>query len=222
MYQYLLFIHLLLFVFWLGGDLGVFVLGQQSRRKHVYSNEQRQALLKVLIMVDMGPRTCIALMVPISLTLAHVGSWWIMPWWLLAAGWIVGAVLLTASWTTFLNHGKPIEKTAKAIDFWLQILMALFYGGVAVLSLINKDPIAQSWLAGKTLLYSLIFVCAILIDFSYRPMAGALQKLQDAPSPETEKAVLAIQNQTRRWVMGIYVLLFLIGFFGSVKPSFFG
>lgn len=222
MYQYLVFIHLLLFVFWLGGDLGVFVLGQQSRRKHVYSNDQRQALLKVLIMVDMGPRTCIALMVPISLTLAHVGGWWLMPWWLLALGWLVGAALLTASWTTFLNHGKPIEKTAKAIDFWLQVAMALFYGAVAVASLFYNDPISQNWLAGKTLLYSLIFVCAIMIDFSYRPMAEALKTLQEAPSSENEQAVLAIQNKTRRWVMSIYALLFVIGFVGSVKPAFFG
>lgn len=218
MYQYLLFLHLLLFVFWLGGDLGVFILGQQSRRKHVYSPEARQALLKVLVMVDMGPRTCIALMVPVSLTLAHVGGWWVMPWWLLAGGWLVGAALLAAAWITFLNHGKPIEKTAKAIDFWLQVAMALFYGGVAIVSLLTDQPIQQDWLAGKTFLYSLIFVSAILIDLSYRPMPTALKKLQEAQTPENEKAVLAIQNRTRKWVLSIYVLLFLIGFVGSVKP----
>jgi len=220
LYDYLLFVHVLLFVFWLGGDLGVFILGQQSRRKHVYSQEQRQALLRVLIMVDMGPRTCIALMVPISLTLAHVGGWWLMPIWLIVLGWIVGCLLLSAAWIAFLNHGRPIEKTAKIIDFWLQVSMALFYAYVAIKSLWTDTPIVQDWLAGKTLLYSLIFVSAILIDLSYRPMASALKALEANSTSESEQAVLAIQNRTRVWVIAIYVLLFAIGFFGVTKPAF--
>ena len=33
LYQSLVYLHLLLFVLWLGGDLGVFVLGQHFRRR---------------------------------------------------------------------------------------------------------------------------------------------------------------------------------------------
>ncbi len=218
-YQLLTFAHIMLFVFWLGGDLGVFILGQQSRRTHVYSLQERLTLLKVLMMVDMGPRTCIALMVPVSLMMARFGGWWLVPTWLLVLGWVIGGVLFAAYWIAFFRQGTSEAAIAKKVDFWLQIMLALFYAGIAVTSLASNRPFAQDWLAAKTFLYSLIFVMSIMIDFSYRPIGPALQRLiAQGSSPETDAPVLAIQNRTRKWVLSIYVLLFLIGFVGAVKP----
>lgn len=218
-YDNLVFIHLLLFVFWLGGDVGVFILGQQSRRADVYSLKERMTLLKVLVMVDMAPRTCIALMVPISLTLANAGGWWDVPTSLLVMGWVVGAALMLATWTVFLNHGSPKAAFFKKLDFWLQVAMAIFYGSVSLLSLSGNGPIVDMWLAAKTMLYSLIFVTAIMIDISYRPIGPALVKLMSSDGdPEAEAFVLSIQNRTRKWVLTIYGLLFIIGYIGAVKP----
>ncbi len=218
-YENIVFIHVLLFVFWLGGDVGVFILGQQSRRSDVYSLKERLNLLKILTMVDMAPRTCIALMVPVSLTLANAGGWWQVPFWLLAGGWLVGAMLLSASWTAFLRQGTTEAAIAKKVDFWLQVTMALFYGTIAISSLTGAGPIADTWLAAKTLLYALIFSTAIMIDVSYRPLGAALQALiADENNIEAEAAVLAIQNKTRKWVLTIYGLLFAIGYIGAVKP----
>lgn len=218
-YDNLVFIHLLLFVFWLGGDVGVFILGQQSRRSDIYSLKERMTLLKVLTIVDMAPRTCIALMVPVSLTLANAGGWWQVPTPILVMGWLVGALLLVATWTVFLNHGTPKAAIFKKIDFWLQVAMAVFYGYIAVASLSGIGPISDMWLAAKTMLYSLIFVTAIMIDVSYRPIGPALVKLMSSESdPEAEAFVLSIQNRTRKWVLTIYALLFVIGYMGAVKP----
>lgn len=218
-YDNLVFLHLLLFVFWLGGDVGVFILGQQSRRSDVYSLKERMTLLKVLVMVDMAPRTCIALMVPISLTLANAGGWWDVPNGILVMGWIVGATLILATWTVFLNHGSPKAAIFKKLDFWLQVAMAIFYGSVAASSLSGNGPIADTWLAAKTMLYSLIFVTAIMIDISYRPIGPALAQLKNSDGdPEAEAFVLSIQNRTRKWVLTIYGLLFVIGYIGAVKP----
>ena len=75
MYQSLVFIHLLLFVFWLGADVGVYLLGQHFRKRFSYSLDQRLALLKLLVEVDMVPRTAWALMVPITLSLVTVGRY---------------------------------------------------------------------------------------------------------------------------------------------------
>ncbi len=218
-YDLLVFIHLLLFVFWLGGDVGVFVLGQQSRKANTYSLKERLTLLKVLTMVDMAPRTCVALMVPVSVTLAHVGGWWAAPIGALFGAWFVGFTLLWAAWTQHLRQGTDIAKTAKAVDFWLQATMIVAYGFLAVTSLMGWGPISEVWLATKTLLYALIFATSILIDVSYRPLVPALQHLiANEGDPEAEAGVLAIQNKTRKWVLTIYALLFAIGFMGAVKP----
>lgn len=218
-YDLLVFVHLMLFVFWLGGDVGVFVLGQQSRRSDAYSLQERLTLLRVLTMVDMAPRTCVALMVPVSISLASVGGWWDVPEAITLCAWLVGGALLGASWTQHLRQGSAIATTAKTIDFWLQAAMIFAYGSVALSSLSGMGPISENWLAFKTLLYALIFATSILIDVSYRPLGPALQYLiANEGNAEAEAAVLTIQNKTRKWVLTIYALLFAIGFMGAVKP----
>ena len=59
---------------WLGADVGVFLLGQHFRKRSVYTLDQRIALLKLLVIVDLTPRTAWALMVPLSLTVSYMGG----------------------------------------------------------------------------------------------------------------------------------------------------
>jgi hypothetical protein len=55
-YPTLVYVHLLLFVLWLGADVGVFLLGQHFRKRTLYTLDQRIALLKLLVIVDLTPR----------------------------------------------------------------------------------------------------------------------------------------------------------------------
>ena len=75
-YPALVYAHLLLFVLWLGADVGVFVLGQHFRKRERWSLDQRIALLTLLVTVDMVPRSAWALMVPLSLSVVASGGWW--------------------------------------------------------------------------------------------------------------------------------------------------
>ena len=52
-YSLLVYGHLLLFVLWLGADVGVFMLGQHFRRRETYTLDQRIALLKLLVEVQL-------------------------------------------------------------------------------------------------------------------------------------------------------------------------
>src|SRR6476660_6013872 len=97
-YPTLVWAHLLLFVLWLGADVGVFVLGQHFRRRNSYSLDQRIALLKLLVEVHMVPRTAWALMVPVSLSVVAMGGMWAVPGPLLGGAWIVAALWLWLVW----------------------------------------------------------------------------------------------------------------------------
>ena len=68
-YQILVFIHLLLFVLWLGADVGVFLLGHHFRKREKYDLSQRMVLLQLLVNLDMVPRSAWALMVPITISM---------------------------------------------------------------------------------------------------------------------------------------------------------
>jgi hypothetical protein len=89
-YPTLVYVHLLLFVLWLGADVGVFVLGQHFRRRESYTLDQRIALLKLLVEIDMVPRSAWALMVPLSLSVVDLGGWWDVPLALTVGAWAIG------------------------------------------------------------------------------------------------------------------------------------
>ena len=55
------FIHVVLFAYWLGADLGVFLCGRAARRKNI-SDEARALVRRVGHVIDMGPRTAAVLM----------------------------------------------------------------------------------------------------------------------------------------------------------------
>ena len=48
-YQLIVFVHIILFVLWLGADVGVFMLGQHFRKRDKYDLPQRLILLQLLV-----------------------------------------------------------------------------------------------------------------------------------------------------------------------------
>ena len=85
-YELLVFVHVLLFVYWLGADIGVFI----SARSLV--NEKlpvpgRAIAAKILFTIDMAPRTSHVMMLPIGFSLAAAlgispitGIWLVLVW----------------------------------------------------------------------------------------------------------------------------------------------
>lgn len=218
-YPTLVFVHLLLFVLWLGADVGVFILGQHFRKRHRYSLDQRLALLKLLVEVDMVPRTAWALMVPISLSVVAMGGHWTMPGWLLIAAWLVGAFWIWLAWDAHLHDQTPRAARNRKVELWLKIALALFYLGLGLVSLRTGSPLAGQWLATKSLMFGVIFAAAIMIDVAFKPVGAQLGRLiSEGSSDATELPLLRTMNRTRVWVWVVYLLLLVTAYLGLVKP----
>lgn len=219
-YPTMVFVHVLLFVAWLGGDIGVFVLGQHFRRRHDYTLDQRMALLKLLVIVDLAPRAAWALMVPVSLTVSLLGNWWpVWPplvWisWVLAAGWL---------WLVFDAHRHDMTPRAarnRRWEGWLRYLLCAGFLLLGAESMITGHPVATPWIAAKILCFGLIFAAAIMIDIRFKPVGPQLARLLSEGSSEaTEEPLLQTMNRTRRWVWLVYALLLVTGWLGVVKPD---
>ncbi|WP_426166778.1 hypothetical protein [Sandarakinorhabdus sp. DWP1-3-1] len=218
-YPTLVYVHLLLFVLWLGGDLGVFVLGQHFRRRD-YSLPERLTLLKLLVAIDMGPRSAWALMVPLSLTLLYAGGWWPgLPMGAVIAGWVVGLGWLWLVWDAHAHDMTPRAARDRRIEGGLRWGLAAFYLGLGGISLATGTPLAPQWLALKALLFGLIFGAAIMIDHAFKPVGPQLMALiEQGSSDATEVPLRATMDGTRRWVFTVYALLFATSWLGAVKP----
>lgn len=218
-YPTLVYAHLLLFVLWLGADVGVFLLGQHFRKREAYTLDQRIALLKLLVLIDMTPRSAWALMVPLSLSVSAMGGWWEVPGWLLIAGWAIGAAWLWLVWDAHNHDQTPRAVRNRSVEAWIRYLCAGFYLWLGLSSLLGQGPIAASWLAWKAFLFGLIFVAAIMIDISFKPVGGQLATvLAQGSSDETEIPLRRTMDRTRVWVWLTYLLLVATSYLGSTKP----
>ena len=218
-YPTLVYFHLLLFVLWLGADVGVFLAGQSFRKRNVYTLEQRIALLKLLVLIDMTPRTAWALMVPVSLSVVAFGGYWAVPGGLLLAAWAVALVWIWLVWDAHFHDMTPRAARNRRCEFWLKNAITLGYVWLGIQSLATGAPLAPKWLAAKALLFGLIFAAAIMIDVAYKPVGAQLARLlKEGSSDATEVPLRATMDRTRIWVLAVYLLLIATSYFGVAKP----
>lgn len=218
-YPVLVYVHLLLFVLWLGADVGVFVLGQHFRKREKWSLDQRIALLTLLVEIDMVPRSAWALMVPLSLSVADTGGWWDVPTWLLVGAWLVGLFWLALVWDSHFHDQTPRAARNRKVEGWLRWLIGGFYLWLGGQSLWLDAPLSPDWLAWKALMFGLIFVAAIMIDVTFKPVGAQLAVvLQEGSSDATEIPLRRTMDRTRIWVWTVYLLLLVTAFLGNVKP----
>lgn len=209
--------HILLFVFWLGADVGVFLCGSWSRREEL-SVEQRMILLQASAIIDLWPRVSAALMLPVGMMLAlnwHAG---------IASEWIAGAWLVSITWLvlTFAGMrymGKPLGAKLQQVTNVLLIALSIvcFVGGWAWL---QSEYSPGAWLAGKLALYGIVCLLAIAIDLTFRPVIQGFMQLPDeAQRTQANRTIRAGMNRTLLVVGALYGVLIIASWLGVAKPA---
>jgi len=218
LYDLLVFFHIMLFVFWLGADLGVAIAGSHFRDR---SNTvpQRLSILKLLVATDMGPRTAWALMVASTISLLKVGGLWDLPNWGVALAWAVSLVWLWIVWAAHKAGQTPKAAKLKKIEMVLKWLLAAFYLGLGIISFVQGAPLTEKWLATKAFTFGLIFIAAIMIDVMFKPVGPLLMKLiEEGSGGPVEDPLLKTMNKSRFWVRVTYILLVIMALLGTTKP----
>ena len=101
--------------FWLGTDIGVFVLGKFAQNPK-YSVDQRLLLLKPTLIIDMFPRICMVLIVPTGYQLAvnleaiHASQYFTMGVWLLSGIWLQAPLEFLLPGLSLLIHSVWVEE----------------------------------------------------------------------------------------------------------------
>jgi hypothetical protein len=113
----------------------------------------------------------------------------------------------------------PRAARNRRVEGWLRWALAAGYLGLGAISVLSGAPLDQGWLAWKALMFGLIFLAAIMIDWSFKPVGPQLMALiNQGSSDATELPLRATMDATRRWVLLVYALLFVTSWLGSTKP----
>jgi hypothetical protein len=212
------FVHILLFVYWLGADLGVFLLALTARRAEL-TFDQRAIALRMAMVIDVTPRLCFALMFPVGLELAAaMGA--VEP---TAAtrllAWLVSAVWVAIVLGMVRLEGKPLGHALTKANATLHAVLLVVVVGIGLASVLGHGPFPQGWLGWKVLLFGLIFFCGLMIDREFKPMLPAFGRLAtEGSKPDIEHDITRAVNGAIRWVLALYALLLVIAFLGTARP----
>jgi len=208
-------LHLLVFVYWLGGDLGAFYTSRFLIKPGI-SADRRMLAAKVVNDVDMAPRTALILAFPTGLTLAHVKGWISLPLPLLVIVWLAALGWLALAWTIHMKHGAAPALWRKTD---LAIRWALITGLVAA-ALWNMagEGSLPLFLSLKLLALAGCTGFGLFIRSVLKPLGPALMGLSGPDAPAAEASLAATLNRARPLVTGIWALLVIAALLALFKP----
>jgi hypothetical protein len=206
-------LHILVLVYWLGGDLGAFVAS------HIVSDAKahpmaRLSAARVLADVDMAPRSALVLAFPTGVALLAAKGLALLPDWGLAAAGLFGALWL---WLVWALHWRPTAATRALRLMDLGVRWAL----LAALCLIAAGfgPDWPLYVRLKCLLLAGAILCGLIIRATLAPFAAAMAGLAaGAPSAEDDRAIGRALGAARRLVMAIWALVAAAALVGLWKP----
>ena len=134
------FIHVMLLVYWLGGDLGVFLLAKAAKRPDL-SFAERAFALKMAVQIDLIPRLCFTLMFPVGLQLSASGGFAAIPNWALTLAWVASAAWIALLLAIGRAEGTPSAHTLNRLHLAWQALLLLGLGGL----------LASAWLVWRVM-----------------------------------------------------------------------
>ncbi|MFN7053960.1 hypothetical protein [Hyphomonas sp.] len=211
-------LHLLVFVYWLGGDLGAFYTSRFLIRPGV-SADRRLMAAKIVGDVDMAPRTALILALPTGLSLAAAKGWLAMGPAVMAALWAGSLAWLALAWAIHNRHGAAPMAWRQA-DLMIRWLMIAGLVAAAAWSLSGAGggdglPLFLSLkllaLAGCTGLG--LYIRAVLA-----PLGPALMGLTGPDAAGAEASLAATLNRARPLVVCIWALLIAAAALALFKP----
>ena len=213
------FLHIMMFVFWIGTDLGVFLSAKKSTDPSL-SFGTRVTLLHLALRIELLPRTMWKAALPLGvmlmdgLEIIDFTALQLALIWLFSIAW--WAISMYGAW----HYDKPIGHKFAGINNWLTGAVGVVLIGIAVLSLLGNGPIpaADSWLSWKIGLYGLINLMVIVMIVVFDPLGAAFGRLAvEGSTPEIEGIISGVMDRSAWIIWATYATIALVAFIATTK-----
>ena len=214
----LLIIHLLLFCYWLGGDIGVFYSSGFAVDPGL-SIEARMTAAKIMLNLDIVPRLCGAVMLTVGGLLSEYYGVE-HPWWQMTAILLLAPVWLILELVLHFRLGTPFGQALARLDSpfkWLIVIACVTSVGWSFAT----GRLAESpWVGYKILVFAGIVFCSLMITKTITPYIVGIQRIAEGEISADETAAMAASLRKAKWaVLGIWLGLIIEVVLGVVKPG---
>lgn len=212
-------LHVLVFVYWLGGDLGAFFSSYTliDPKKPV---DTRMFALKVVNNVDMAPKTSLILTLPTGLTLASVKGWLAIPGTALALAWVIAAVWLFLVWRVHLKH-LPASALERRIDIAIRWILVIGLIGTGIGGLTGAITGIPLFISYKILLLAGAMTAGLIVRRALGPLFQAVREMAaHGPSAETDAVMRkVIMRRSKPTVVTIWIIITTAALCGIATPT---
>jgi hypothetical protein len=208
-------IHVLIFVYWLGGDLGAFY-GSTFMIDPKRTVTERRMALQILNNVDMAPRTALILALPTGFALAWMKSWITVPAFVPALVALASLGWLALAWAVHLNHnGGTLLKRIDIAVRWV-VLIVLFGCGIAGLAKLIPLPL---FIALKLIILGACVSLGLVVRRQIVPLFVAFREMVvNGATPATDAAIIRANGNARISVLTLWALLLVAAYLGIATP----
>jgi hypothetical protein len=219
LYELWRFAHVLLFVYWLGADLGVYYSAKYIADTSL-SKQERGRFLELMLLLDMGPRTALVLVFPTGMQLSAMKDFVEVPAWCVWWTWLVSLAWLALVWVDhWLRAQTPLGVLLRKIDLGFRYLVIALMLGLGVASLYRNAPFLEGWLAWKVLLYGLVIASGVYLRTIIATWLRAF-RLIDAGQIDEANEVIRIASRNGEWgAYFLWALVAIIAFLGVAGPA---
>ncbi|GAC31800.1 hypothetical protein [Paraglaciecola polaris] len=216
-YDIVLLIHILLFCYWLGGDVGVFYSSQFVVNGQL-SRETRMTAAKIMLGCDLIPKICMSLMLTVGGILAHYLGVQHETW------QFVGIILLGPVWLSMVlvlhykHHASYIPMLSK-IDFFFRCIMIFAILSSSVYAYNTGRLTDTPWVILKLLGFGFLIFCGLMIRVNLQDFSLIYAKIihNTYDESDNQKMVRSL-NKVKPWVITIWLILILEAYVGIAKP----
>ena len=217
-YEVLLLIHLLLFAYWLGGDLGVFYSSGFVVNSEL-SRESRLTAAKIMLGCDLVPRICMSLTLTVGGLLSiYVGvehlSWQLVLIVLLGPFWLSMVLVL------HFKQSAPFIPVLTKFDFYFRWFLIAAIILSCIYAWLTDRLVETPWMIGKLLAFAGTVFCGLMIRVKIKGFSGTYLKiLQDQYTDADSQVMIKSLNAVKPWVIGIWLLLIIEAWLGIAQPG---
>ncbi len=212
------FLHVLLFVYWLGGDAGVFYSSGFVVNPKL-TKDQRLTAFKIFVNLDMLPRYCLALMLTVGGILAEFVGYQHETWmlWGLVA---LGPVWVWVVHTIHVKEGTEFGKTLATIDKRFRVFMIFAIIASVIYHWTTGLLKPYPWMAAKLLIFAFLIFCGFMIRVKIPPFIEGFRTLASSgATPESDQKMIAGMSACRPYVLAIWAGVAISAFLGIWKPG---
>ncbi|MEV0973512.1 hypothetical protein [Microtetraspora glauca] len=224
-YSLAILLHIVLFVYWLGSDIGVFYSSRFILRSEL-PTPARSVAAKIMHAVDMAPRICLVLFLPSGVTLMSLSPFGedVFPGWLLALTWVAALCWLVLVVYDYTRGATPLGTVVQKLDLIVRYGLAVVLLAGSGYVFFTAEPFGVTtnpkWLAAKVAAYALCILSGVMIRRQLSPFGPAFGKLvTEGSTPEVEHQIRHSVRSCLPYVYAIWFLVLVAAFLGVVKPG---